>query len=122
MRVDRIDLALKCGDMKIGDDGAADAALAFRRANDGNAARLEKHVERRYFRTHEVVTFILHSTCWSSHILAHQILPGGRLPPSDPYRKRIRTARRRWPGCLPNRSITIALRSCAVLEELRDIV
>jgi hypothetical protein len=77
---------LKRRDMKIGDDGAADAALAFRRADDGNATRLEKHVERPYFRTHEVVTFILRSTCWSSHILAHQILPGGRLTPSDRYR------------------------------------
>src|SRR5580658_5794236 len=109
MRVDRIDLALKCGDMKIGDDGAADAALAFRRANDGNATRLEKHVERRDIQTHEIVSFILHSTCWSCHILAQQMLPSGRLPPSDPDWSRIRTAWRRWLECLPNRSITSTL-------------
>src|SRR5271169_7127120 len=112
MRVDRIDLALKCRDMKIGDDGAADAALAFRRANDGNATRLEKHVERRDFRTHEVVTFILHSTCWSSHIRGHQILPGGRLPPSDPCRNRIRIARRRWPGSLAKSQYNNCLTGC----------
>src|SRR5580693_2131182 len=96
MRVYRIDLALKCRDMKIGDDGTADAAFAFRRANDGNATRLEKYVERPYFGTHEAIRFILHSTCWPSHILNHQILPGGRLTPSDPYCSR--TAWRRVPG------------------------
>src|SRR5580693_2925679 len=84
--------------MKIGDDGAADAALAIHRANDGNATRLEKHVERRDIQTHEVVTFILRSTCWSSHILTHQMLPSGRLRPSNPDRSRIRTAWRRLAG------------------------
>jgi hypothetical protein len=53
--VDRINLALKRGDMKIGDDCATNAPFAFRRADDGDATRLEKRVERSRFRTKDVV-------------------------------------------------------------------
>src|SRR5579863_1219106 len=78
--INRIDGASKCGDLKIGEDGAANASLALCRTDDGNAVRLEKRVERPRLRTQDVVRRILHSRCEPSQVFLHKTPPVRQAP------------------------------------------